>query len=127
MLQIVIQEDFEVFKQNIHILRDCDQLLFTRQHINFNYDTVYSLLAIRFAIVKSYRSARYSLLNKFLPMSLVPADSLTKNLEEVSELQSHARDRRSLAITMDKILSYYEAQLLTDVVIIKEGIPLASR
>ena len=48
-------------------------------------------------------------------------------------MQSHARDRRSLAIPMDEILSYYEAQLLTDVVTIKEGllmkiaIALASR
>ena len=74
----VIQEHFEVFKQNIHILRDCDQLLFTRQQINFNYDTVSSLLAITFTNVKPYRSALYSyrinmlksipsLLNKFLP------------------------------------------------------------
>ena len=48
-------------------------------------------------------------------------------------MQSHARDRLSLAILMDEILSYYEAQLLTDVVKIKEGwlmkiaIPLASQ
>ena len=44
----VIQEHFEVFKQNNHTLRDCDQRLFTRQQINFNYDTVSSLLAITF-------------------------------------------------------------------------------
>ena len=66
-------------------------------------------------------------------MSLVPRDSLLKILEEVSKMQSHARDRLSLAIPMDKILSYNESQLLTDVVTIKEGllmkiaIPLASR
>ena len=67
-------------------------------------------------------------------MSLVPRDSsFIKILEEVSKMQSHARDRLSLAIPMDEILSYYEAQLLTDVVTIKEGllmkiaIPLASR
>ena len=113
----VIQEHFEVFKQNIHIRRDCDQLLFTRQQIHFNYDTVSSLLAITFANVKSYRSALYSyrinmlnsipsLLNKFLPMSLVPRNLLIKILEEVSKMQSHARDRLSLAIPMDEILSY---------------------
>ena len=49
----VIQERFEVFKQNIHILRYCGEVLFTRQQINFNYDTVSSLLAITFANVKS--------------------------------------------------------------------------
>ena len=101
------------------------------------------MLAITFANVKSYRSALCSyrinmlysipsLLNQIQPMSLVPRDSLTKNLE-VSKLQSQARDRLSLAIPMDKMLSYYEAQLLTNVVTIKEGllmkiaIPLASR
>ena len=66
-------------------------------------------------------------------MSLVPRDSLIKILEDVSKMQSHARDQLSLAIPMDEILSYYEAQHLTDVVTIKEGllmkiaIPLASR
>ena len=66
-------------------------------------------------------------------MSLVPRQSLTAIVEAVSAKQSHARDRLSLAIPMDEILSYYEAQLLTDVVTIKEGllmktaIPLAPR
>ena len=55
----IIQEHFEVFKQNYHILRDCDHFSFTRQQINFNHDTVSSLLAITFANVKSYGSALY--------------------------------------------------------------------
>ena len=47
--------------------------------------------------------------------------------------QSHIRYRLSPAIPMDEILSYYEAQLLTGVITIKEGlliklvISLASR
>ena len=66
-------------------------------------------------------------------MLLVPRDSLIKVLEEVSKTQSHARDRLSLAILMEETLSYYEAQLPTDVVTVKEGllkkiaVPLASR
>ena len=55
-------------------------------------------------------------------MSLVPRQSLTAILEAVSAKQRHARDRLPLAIPMDEILSYYEAQLLTDVVTIKEGL-----
>ena len=35
-----IEEQFEVFQHNIHVLRDCDQLLFSRQQNNFNYDTI---------------------------------------------------------------------------------------
>ena len=36
----IIEEHSEVFQHNIHVLRDCDQLLFSRQQINFNYDTI---------------------------------------------------------------------------------------
>ena len=37
----VIQEQFEIFGQNIHMLRDCDQLLFSRQQVIFSYDTIF--------------------------------------------------------------------------------------
>ena len=52
--------DFEMFRENIHVLRDCDQLLFSRQQININYDTISSLLAITLANVESYRGALYT-------------------------------------------------------------------
>ena len=50
----IIEEHFEVFQHNIHVLRDCDQLSFSRQQINFNYDTISSLLPLTFANIKSY-------------------------------------------------------------------------
>ena len=56
----IIEEHFEVFKHNIHVLRDCDQLLSSRQQINFNYATISSLLALTFANIKSYRGALYT-------------------------------------------------------------------
>ena len=56
----IIEEHFEVFQHNIHVLRDCDQLLFSRQQINFNYDTISSLLVLTFANIKSYRGALYT-------------------------------------------------------------------
>ena len=79
----IVEEHFKLFQDNIHVLRDCDQLLFSRQQINFNYDTISSLLAITFANIKSYRGAIYTyrinmmnsiqpILNHYLPMSLVP-------------------------------------------------------
>ena len=39
---VIIQEQLAVHEQNSHILRDCDQLLFANQQLNFNFDTVSS-------------------------------------------------------------------------------------
>ena len=90
-----IQERFEFIEHNIHVLRDCDQLLFSRQRITFNYDTIFSLLAVNFANMKSYRSALYTyrihmmnsiqpMLNRYLPMLLVLRQSLLKSLDNVA-------------------------------------------
>ena len=87
-----------MFEHNIHVLRDCDQLLFARQQINFNCDTFSSLLAVTFANIKSYRSALYTyginmmnsiqpMLNHYLPLSLVPRQSLSKILDNVAPEQ----------------------------------------
>ena len=139
----VVEEQFEIFEKNIHILRDCEQLLFSNQQLNFNFDTIASLLSIIYADIKSYRSALYAykvnilnsipiLLGKRLPMSLVPKDSLNAILDSVHDSQKHASDRLSLAIPMADLLSYYDAQLLTEVSSIEQGllltlsIPLAS-
>ena len=140
----IIEEHFEVFQHNIHVLRDCDQLLFSRQQINFNYDTISSLLALTFANIKSYRGALYTykinmmnsiqpLLNNYLPMSLVPRQALLAILDDVASEQWRKSDRLSLAIPMDEIIAYYESQLLRDVLVVEQGlimriaIPLATK
>ena len=43
---------------NIHVMRNCDQLLFSRQQINCN--TVSSLLSLIYANLKSYRAAFFA-------------------------------------------------------------------
>ena len=140
----IIEEHFEVFQHNIHVLRACDQLLFSRQQINFNYDTISSLLALTFANIKSYRGALYTfktnmmnsiqpLLNNYLPMSLVPRQAFLAILDDVASEQWRKSDRLSLAIPMDEIIAYYESQLLRDVLVVEEGlimriaIPLATK
>ena len=140
----IIEEHFEVFQHNIHVLRDCDQLLFSRQQINFNYDTIASLLALTFANIKSYRGALYTykinmmnsiqpLLKNYLPMSLVPRQALLAILDDVASDQWRKLDRLSLAIPMDEIIAYYESQLLIDVLVVEQGlimriaIPLATK
>ena len=129
----IIEEHFEVLQHNIHVLRDCDQLLFSRQQIIFNYDTISSLLALTFANIKSYRGALYTykinmmnsiqpLLNNYLPMSLVPRQALLAILDDVASEQWRKSDRLSLAIPMDEIIAYYESQLLRDVLVVEQGI-----
>ena len=73
------------------------------------------------------------ILNHYLPMSLVPRQSLLTILENVAAEQSRSKVRRSLAIPMDEILSYYESRILRDVITVDQGllmriaIPLASK
>ena len=55
---VIIQEQLAFNEQNFHILRDCYQLLFANQQLNFNFDTV-SLLSMIHASVKSYRPALF--------------------------------------------------------------------
>ena len=141
---VIIQEQLAVFEQNMHILRDCDQLLFADQQLNFNFDTVSSLLPMIQASVKSYRSAllafRMNLLNSIpvllkihLPMSLIPMELLLAIMDSVSLRQSKAEDRLTLAIPASDLLSYYDSRLLVDAITVAEGlllilnIPLASK
>ena len=94
--------------------------------------------------MKSYHAAQFAhrlnllnslpaLLNKFVPVSLLDRLSLEEVLTIVQNIQIKARDRVTLAIPFQETLSYYETQLLQDIVALSEGllitmsIPLASR
>ena len=56
----VIQNQLETYRNEIHKMRNCDQLLFTRQQINFNFDTIASLLSLYYSSIKSYRAAFFA-------------------------------------------------------------------
>ena len=139
----IIEEHFEVFQHNIHVLRNCDLLLFSRHQINFKYDTISTLLALTFASFKSYRGALHTykintidsiqpLLKNYLPMSLVPRQPILAILDDVASEQWIKSERLSLAIPMDEIIAYYESKLLRDVLVVEKGlimriaIPLAT-
>ena len=140
----LIQQQFDVFEHNFHVLRDCNQTLFSNQQLNFNFDTLSSLLAMIHASVKSYRAVlfafRMNILNSIpvilrghLPMSLVPTESLLAILRSVAMKQATAEDRLILAIPMSDLLSYFDSKLLADAITVNEGllmtlnIPLASK
>ena len=133
-----------LFEQNFHILSDCDKLLFANQQLNFNFDTVSSLLSMIHASVKSYRSALFAfrmdilnwipvLLKGYFPMLLIPMESLLAIIDSVSLRQSKVEDRLTLAIPASDLLSYYDCRLLADAITASEGllltlnIPLASQ
>lgn len=139
----IIEKQFGVIDENFHILRDCNQVLFANQQLNFNFDTVASFLSLIYSDIKSYRAALFAykvnmqnsipiLLQKRLPMSLVPRDSLLAILNSVYDSQKSADDRLTLAIPMSDLLSYYDAKLLSEISTVKQGIlltlaiPLAS-
>ena len=56
----LIEQQFAVFERNFHVLRDCDQMLFPNQQLNFNFDTLSSLLSMIHASVKSFRAALFA-------------------------------------------------------------------
>ena len=139
-----ISDQMEIFRLDIHLMRNCDQLLYSRQQINFNFDTISSLLSLFYSNLKCYRAALFAyrinllnsipaLLNKYVPMSLLSKDSLEVVLNKVAVQQIRALDRLTLAIPLQEVLSYYEARLLQDVLTLPHGlmltmsIPLASR
>ena len=91
----LIQQQFDVFEHNFHVLQDCNQLLISNQQLNFNFDTLSSLLAMIHASIRSYRAALFALrmnilnsipviLRGHLPISLVPTKSLLAILRSVA-------------------------------------------
>ena len=84
-----IEKKFQVLQGNIHNMRNGDQILYRRQQVNFNFDTKSSLLSLIYSNVKVYRAALFefqmkimnvipSLLSKYIPMSLLPNESLAQ-------------------------------------------------
>ena len=62
------------------------------------------------------------ILNKNLPMSLLPRQSLLSILENVRAEKSCCNDRLSLAIPVDEMICFNESRLLRDVIGIDQGV-----
>ena len=132
---VIIQEQMAVYEQNYHNLRDCDQLLFTNQQLNFNFDTFFSSLSMIHASVKSYRSALFALRMNFLNsipvllkghllMSPISMESILAIMVSVSLWQSKAEDRLTLVMPASDLLSYCDCRLLADAITVSEGLLL---
>ena len=139
-----IEKQFRVLRDNIHDMRNCDQLLYTRQQVNFNFDTISSLLSPIYSNVKAHRAPLFafqmnvmnaipSLLSKYVPMSLLPKGTLEQILKVVDDSQEKSDNRLTVAIPKQELLAYYESCLLLDVLVVDDGLlmtmatPFASR
>ena len=117
----IISEQLQIFKDNIHEMRNCDQLLYSRQQVNFTFDTVASFLSFYYSNNKAYRAALFAyhidmlnsvpaLLSNYVPMSLLHQESLRKVIEVVHCNQIYATNHLSLALPFEDLLSYYEVK-----------------
>ena len=111
----VVQDQLDIFEKNFQLLRDCTQMLFSNQQLNFSFDTVASSLSILYSDIKSYRSALYAysinllnsipiLLDKRLPMTSVPRESSFAILDSVHDRQKRSADHLLLAIPMKDLV-----------------------
>ena len=131
----LVEEQFAIVDHNLNAIKTCIEIQATQQQFNFNFDTTASLLLTFYADIKSYRAALYSfrfnlikaiptLLDKRLPISLVPRKSLIKILDAVHDIQKNAPDLPILAIPMTEILSYYDAKLVQEISTVEDGLLL---
>ena len=138
----LVEEQFAIVDHNLNAIATCIEIQATQQ-LNFNFDTAASLLLTLYADIESYRTALYSfpisvinaiptLLDKRLPISLVPRKSLIKILDAVHDSQKNAPNCLTLAIPKTEILSYYDAKLVQEISTVEDGLlltlafPLAS-
>ena len=137
-------KQFEVLRKNTHEMRNCMQYLYTREQTAHHSVILQSIFQTIYTNIKSYRTALYAfrinllnaltpLINQFLPISLIPREQLHEILNTIHMGESGNADHLTLAIPPQEILSYYESQLVTNVVPTKAGlmltlaIPMASR
>ena len=114
-------------------MRNCDQLSYTLQQVNFNFDTKSSLFSLIYSNVKAYRAPLFafqmnimnaipSILSKYIAMSLLPKDSLEQILKVVDDSQEKSDSRLTLATPKRELLAYYESRLLLDVFTLDQGL-----
>ena len=113
----------------------CNQRSYARdQMLQVQTNLVGSLSALLNEI-KSYRTAAFSykltilnsvmtMVDKLIPMALVPKTALQEILEAVVRWQTKSNERLSLGIPTNQLLTYYETKILRNVDVMEDGIIL---
>ena len=129
----IINDAIKLIKENTRKLMACSQYFYARdQMLQLQTTIVSSLLAINNEI-KTYRVATYSyklnllnsvmaMVNKVIPMSLLPRSALLGILQKVAFHQVQEADRLTHAIPTQNILTYYETKILTNVIVDPAGL-----
>ena len=139
-----IEAEFDSIKKEMKGLTSCVRRLQLRGNENLQFSEILAWLLMLQTEIKNFRTSTYTfrstsltafmtMTNEFLPISLVPREHLEKVLVSVQRSLGHDDQMLSLAIPINKILTYYETKLLREVttndlgLVFKMAIPLASR
>ena len=108
-------------------------MLTSNQHLNFNFDTLASILTSLFGDIKNYRSSLHAyrinliisvplLLNRRQSMYLDPRESLIAVLESDHRSKNTAKYCPTLTIPMTEFLFYYDAQLIREIATLEKAV-----
>ena len=139
-----IEAEFYSIKKEMKGLTSCVRRLQLRGKENLQFSEILAWLLVLQTEIKNFRTATYTfrstlltafmtMTNEFLPISLVPREHLEKILVSVQRSSGNDDQMLSLAISINKILTYYESKLLREGttndlgLVFKMATPLASR
>ena len=122
-----LQKQFQVLTGSIHLMRNCDQLLYVRGETNHHLSLLNSILGSVYTNLRSYRNSVYAFkMNLFtaspaiaegmLPLSLIPKRVLAEILQSFVIRSQFTASRLTLSIPIANIMSYYETKLVSNVI-----------
>ena len=122
----------DIIQNNSRSLMACSQLFYARDQMLQVQASLLGSFSALLNELKMYRVAIYSykltilnsvmiMVNKLIPMALLPRSDLEEILLDVNHWQSDTNERLSLAIPITQISTYYETKILRKVDIVDDG------
>ena len=129
---MVLMKAVDIIQNNSRALMACSQLFYARDQMLQVQASLLGSFSALLNELKMYRVAIYSfkltilnsvmiMVNKLIPMALLPRSDLEEILRVVNHWQSDTNERLSLAIPITQILTYYERKILRNVDIVDDG------
>ena len=129
---MVLMKAVDIIQNNSRALMACSQLFYARDQMLQVQASLLGSFSALLNELKMYRVAIYSykltilnsvmiMVNKLIPMALLPRSDLEEKLRDVNHWQSDTNERLSLAIPITQILTYYETKILRNVDIVDNG------
>ena len=116
-------------------MRNCDQFLYIREEVNHHIGLLNSILTSVYTNLRTYRSALFAfrmnilssttaIADGMLPLSLIPRKIFIRILQRVLLETQYTRDRLTLSIPIEHVMSYYETRLVTSLFSVDFGLML---